>query len=479
MFASSPTLAAPDSTTHLATAWYDLHHGVPGASRFNPEVSPHPCWAFYGEVSVNECSTARWVTQIFGPKLPIANYPPPFYWILGVGELGMSVVRPSLEGDGARVLGLVACLAVLLAAAWLLRRANERSAIWSIYLLTPPVAAFLFAGANPNGWEIACALLFTSVLLYQREGIVSGTIGRGGVLSIAGAGLLVATARPISGVWTVLITATFIVWFRVWRSRRSLYRLAIATIPSVAFTLVWNSAFAAKTRSGRGTAFTIHAYFNQLASSWDDLVVKVVQLWGVLGWLDTQASGAAVVGVVLLLLYFLPTYAPSRRHRALLVSITALAFLASAAIEAAGFKLVQDSLVNTWWQGRYSLPIVVGLAMLLFSDPGRQERPGLFALAGWATVFNAYMVCLNFWRYDYGINNGYPYQFSRAAYGATHSLIVYLVVASLLGVSAVLFAANRAQRRDSDAAVSVEPELQIVNERDLAGAGHRLGGGSA
>jgi hypothetical protein len=69
--------------------------------------------------------------------------------------------------------------------------------------------------------------------------------------------------------------------------------------------------------------------------------------------------------------------------------------------------------------------------MLLFSDPDRRERPVLFALAAWVTVANAYLVCVNFWRYDYGIVNGFPHQVTTNAYGHAHMADVYSIVLSV------------------------------------------------
>ena len=466
MFLSSPTYAAPDTTIDLATGWFDIHHAIPTESESrlgnpNQNTSPYPCYAFHPNEPVTFCRLTGSVTSITASTRKITNYPPPYYWILGAAELAMSPIRVSLEGDAARAIGLLACISLLAVAARRLYRARERNAIWSIYLLTPPIAAFLFAGANPNGWEIACALFFTATLLYRRVAILSGSLTGREALSIALAGLLLTTARPTGGAWLALIAATYVVWFRIWRIRRSLYLLATAILPGIVFTLVWNSVFAINAKVGPTTSLTIDSFISQLSASWQDISEKFVELWGVLGWLDTNPSGIVVVGVALVLLYFLPTYAPTRAHQIYLVAIIALIFVVSSIIEAAGWNIVGNSQVHSWWQGRYSLPALAGLSMLLFSDPERRERPGMFALAAWVTVGNAYMICLNFWRYDYGIRNGFPVQIANGAHGPVYSIVVYLIVLVLLGTSAILFSAGRAQR---EAGVT-EPTLALSSSR--------------
>jgi hypothetical protein len=88
------------------------------------------------------------------------------------------------------------------------------------------------------------------------------------------------------------------------------------------------------------------------------------------------------------------------------------------------------------------------LSMLLFSDPDQRERPRIFALAAWVTALNAYMVCLNYWRYDYGILNGVPDQINHSAYGSVQSICVYGVALVLVAGCAALTWADKLQRVD-------------------------------
>lgn len=446
MLLSTPTFGAPDSAVNLATGWYDIHHVVPTQSRVaNLQLGytgQEPCYALHQEQSA-DCVSSPSVADITSARQRIANYPPPFYWILGVAEVAMSPLRKSLEGDAARVLGLLATLALLFWSAWRLHRARERSAIWSLYLLTPPMAAFLFAGANPNGWEIACALFFTSTLLFRREELLDGALDLRGALMVAIAALLLATARPSGGGWLVLITLTYIAWFQVWRLRRSVVMLAAAVFPGVLFSLIWNKEYGWAVKVGQPSlSLSVGSFFSQLSATFQGLPDKATEAWGVLGWLDTWPSELVVLGIVLALVYYLPTYAPTRAHRRLLVAIVGISFIASSVLEAFTWKAWPS-----WWQGRYSLTLLAGLSVLLFSDPSHRERPGLFALAGWVSIGNAYMVCLNYWRYDYGVNNGFPFQVAKSAYGLVHTTIVYFVVLVLLAIAAALFIIDRAARK--------------------------------
>jgi hypothetical protein len=441
MFASSPTMAAPDAEIHLGTAWYDIHHGfVSGATRINI-AAVGPCFDLKPQLNAS-CRTPLDAQSVLAYTGRIVYYPPPFYWVMGVGELAMSTVSSSLVGDGGRLMGLIACLSLIFLSAWRLHRARERSAIWSLYLLTPPMATFLFANANPSGWEIACAVFFAATLLLHRASLVAGTSGIRAALSIGTAGLLLSTARPDSSLWVIAIASVFVLWSRVWRSRWSMVTIVVAILPGIVLGLIWELLFPFKVQIGKpALSGSIDELISASAASVQDVFSKLPQIWGVLGWADTVPSALVLVGVLAALAYFLPTYAPTRSLRRLLVAVIAIVFSSSVVLEALGWRSFPY-----WWQGRYSLSLLAGLSMLLFSDPDRPERPRLFALAAWVTVFNAYMICLNYWRYDYGILNGLPDQIRHSAYEPVHSAGIYGIALVLAVSCVVLFLADRDQR---------------------------------
>jgi hypothetical protein len=441
MFVSSPTMAAPDAEIHLGTAWYDIHHGFVRSTARIDAVAIGPCFDLKPQLSAN-CHSPLDAQSVLAYNGRIVYYPPPFYWVMGIGELAMSTVSGGLVGDGGRLFGLIACLLLIFLAAWRLRRARERTAIWSLYLLTPPMATFVFANANPSGWEIACALFFSATLLLYRESLLEGTAGVRAALSIGIAGLLLSTSRPDSTLWMIVIAVVFCLWTRAWRVRSSMVTMFVAILPGVAVSLIWEVLFPFKVQIGK-PAFSgsIGELFSASAASVQDVFSKLPQVWGVLGWSDTVPSSLVLVGVLGMLTYFLPTYAPTRSHRRLLIAIIFVVFASSVVLEALGW-----SSFPYWWQGRYSLSLLAGLSMLLFSDPDRPERPRLFALAAWVTVFNAYMICLNYWRYDYGILNGLPDQIRHSAYEPVHSAGIYGIVLVLAVSCVVLFLADRDQR---------------------------------
>jgi hypothetical protein len=442
MFASSPTMAAPDAEIHLGTAWYDIHHGIPNTVRINVSVVG-PCYDLRPQAPA-DCRTPLGAESVLAYTGRLVNYPPPIYWVMGAGELATGAVSSSLVGDGGRLFGLLACLGLLYLAAWRLHRARERSAIWALYLLTPPMATFLFVGANPNGWEVACALFFSATLLYRRGDLLTRTSLVQAGPSIAIAGILLSTSRADGALWSILIAGVFVLWSRAWSSRGAPSPLVVALLPAIAFGVIWNAQFPYRVQIGKpAVSLSAGGLLSAMAASMQDVFSKLAQVWGVLGWADTIPSFLVLVGLIGALVYFFPTYAPTRSHRRLLVAILFIVFAASVVLEALGWRSFPY-----WWQGRYSLPLLAGLAMLLFSDPGERERPGLFALAAWVTIFNAYMICLNYWRYDYGILNGIPAQIKHAAYRPTHAVVVYGIVLVLVAGCVILFLANGAQHAD-------------------------------
>ena len=478
MFLGSPTMAVSDAEVHLGSAWYDIHHGLPITDRVNipDSASLAPCYDGAPERNAS-CQTPSGAADVSAYTGRLANYPPPFYWMLGVGELAMSAFSTGAIGDGGRLLGLVVCLTLLFLAAWSLHRAGERSAVWAVYLLLTPIAVSDFAGGNPSGWEIACALLLSATLLYRRSALASGTVGGRAVMSILFAGLLLSTSRPLSALWVIAIAVGFILWTGVWRVRKSMIVLFLALLPGVVFMVTWGLFFPSRVYVGGQVApASIHELLTSVLYSAQDVLAKADTVWGVLGWEDTHPSAFAWVALLAVLIYFLPTYAPTRSHRRMLVAIVAASFSASVVLEALGWRWLPD-----WWQGRYIDPLLVGLAMLLFSDPGRVERPGLFALAAWVTVLNTYMICMNFWRYDYGISEGFPIQTQHATFGILQSTAVYGVAALMAASCVLLAAADKALRREQLGDVEVpgehsdRPKLRGIerSHRGVASAGDR------
>jgi hypothetical protein len=455
MFVSSPTMAASDAEIHLGTAWFDIHHGLPLGSRVNDGNVVGPCYDDRPYVEAN-CHTTPEAADIQLYTGSIINYPPPWYWVMGVGEIATGTLSGGAAGDGGRVFGLIACMLLLLLAASRLHRSGERSAIWCIYLLSPPVATFLWSNGNPNGWEIACALFFSATLLFRRDALLDPSSGVRPYFAILVAGLLLSTSRPSGALWLVAISVVCTLWTGAWRVRKSMVKLVALLLPAVAVNVTWNALFPQPGRSwtfGVATGKQLSELTSALAASVQDVFEKAEGLWGILGWQDTHPSALVYVGLIAVLIYFFPTYAPSRLHRQLLIAILLIVFCASVFIEAKGW-----SAFPAWWQDRYGLPLLAGLSMFLFSDPKSRERPGIFALAAWVTILNAYMICLNYWRYDYGILNGIPIQVARSAYGNIHSATVYGVVLVLLFVSAVLFVLDRECREELN--FNPEPPLK-------------------
>jgi hypothetical protein len=446
MFVGSPTMAASDAEVHLGTAWYDIHHGFPITSRVSiPDVdSLGPCYVGAPQLSDN-CVTAPAAGEVNAYTGRLVNYPPPFYWVMGVGELAMSTVSTGAIGDGGRLFGLVACLSLLFLSAWRLHRVGERSALWSIYLLVSPIAVFDFAGGNPSGWEIACALLFTATLLYRRAALASGSLTGRASVSILIAGMLLSTSRPLSALWLVAIGLTYAIWTGVWKIRKSMIVLLLVLLPGIAANVAWNLAYPSSVYVGGQVApASVHELLTAVAYSAQDVLGKAATAWGVLGWEDTHPSAFALFALLAVLVYYVPTYAPTRSHRRLLAAIFVVTYSLSVVVEALGWRWLPD-----WWQGRYIVPLLVGMAMLLFSNPGQRERPGLFALAAWMTGLNAYMICMNLWRFDYGISEGFPIQLQHAAFGLVQSLAVYGVAAALVAACFVFAAAEKALRTEA------------------------------
>ena len=107
MFISTPPSAGPDEPTQELTAWYLSGHGLrPGSIEwFSVPVSfsVDPCFKLTGEVSAS-CATPRSTAQATVSTSRLLSYPPPYYWVVGVGQrLAASLVGIEYADVGGRL----------------------------------------------------------------------------------------------------------------------------------------------------------------------------------------------------------------------------------------------------------------------------------------------------------------------------------------------------------------------------------------
>lgn len=298
----------------------------------------------------------------------------------------------------ARAIGALAVVALVGAALVLAR--SEAARVGVVVALTP-MAFGTFATVNPSTFVIAGAVAVWSV---------AGRAGpwpRPGNWLLAAGWAAMSLSRRDGLVWAVLLVV--VLQFAMGWSSRDRWRsmgfgpqalIASSTAATVAwgvtaggvarwvavsplvlvaaeaFRPVWARARDARARAAlvaAGAALAAGAAVVALGrrpGGWDGELARLVvgktgthlvEAVGVLGWLDTPLPWLVVAGWVALVGVLAAGALQSEARRPLV----AVAVVALAVTTAWVLELLQGNTSGTYWQGRYSLPLLVGVPIVL------------------------------------------------------------------------------------------------------------------
>lgn len=316
------------------------------------------CFAFQPDNPAG-CQVLDDVTGEQRMVLATRFYPKLYYAVVGL---------PSLVLDGRaalyamRALSAAVC-AVFCAFALLAARRTARSAtVLGVVTAITPVVWFLGGTVNPNAVEITAALATWAGLVTLLDqprptaGIATGT-------AIAAATL--GVIRPVSMLWLAVIAVVVVIGTPGQRlaavlRERSIRMATIGVALVVGLQTVLTMA--------NGSLSGVDPRTAQHVDGWSALRTVIgrqgamaEQLIGQLGWLDTKLPFLVVLGwfAIVAALATLAVLHGERRQLvalgALVVACVALpVFLELRAVSSVGF----------FWQGRYTLPIAVGVPVL-------------------------------------------------------------------------------------------------------------------
>lgn len=378
---STPLGAAPDEPEHLIQAAALVRGQFDG-----PQVPVH-----YGTLSLGKIGTVRvpaWLTDVADPRritldspvcptsdscsigVPLglsstrtitsatqfSNYPPLYYLIVGSAT---SVATGTGALYGARFLAVVLDSALIALGLYLLARYHRRSALVGALIALTPTVLFFGSVVNSSGMEISAgfAAWCGGLCIVAAEEIPRPLIA---LTSLAFLALILC--RPTSWVTALVILVVLGVlsgWHRV-RERAHVLRplwvtLIVALAIAACFLLIGG------TPSLLGIA--AHPPLSRAGSVWLTLRLMSGQLRqtiGVFGWLDVLAPTWVIVvwvaSLVALVAYALIVSPQARRALPLLaVAIFAYPFI---------FETPRLNEVGPYWQGRYWLPLAVGLPLI-------------------------------------------------------------------------------------------------------------------
>ena len=289
-----------------------------------------------------------------------ARYNPVYYFVVGLPSLVL----------GNRHLVLAMRLVSAALSAWMLTWAltsagltrHPRVSIAALLFGLTPMAVFMAASVNPNGLEVtaAAAAWVNALLLARRAG--PPELRRLLVRRAAIAASVVLLMRSLSPLWIAIIVLVVLASV-VGASARNLFRRDVVpwfalVIGVGVLALVW--IVVAKSLQISQLEEPVHWSFGRRWSLvWQYLPTRLDQELGVFGWGDTPLPRVyyPVWGVLCAVGFAAALVLVRWRDRIALVLVAAAAIFVPLLIEAAEFN--SDGLV---WQGRYSLPVSVGVA---------------------------------------------------------------------------------------------------------------------
>jgi hypothetical protein len=334
----------------------------------------------------------------------VLNYPPPYYWVVGIGErLAASLAGIEYADIGGRLASFILNFGALLLLSLYMRR---RSQWWGTLLLlvSTPMAVFIGIVVNPNGWETTCGLVMAAVLseaVWSRQSLASDAWPKTTTLILVAASLALSLARPLGFIWASGLTVSA---FALAPSihRRSLLRVACAVAPGIVLGMLWTLAhptFASSSPNGTATVPPPVLYYAAwFALSLLYLPLRICQMFGWLGWLDTPPPIPLFL-VDILAWGALLIRLPSIRRAAIMCGIFGIVILPSA-LEAIGWAAWP-----VWWQGRYTLPFALGFVLLWLLRSGHLIPRTISIVSGISLFSLGLMVWINAVRYDFGLNN--------------------------------------------------------------------------
>ena len=334
------------------------------------------------------------------------RYEPAYYAVVG-WPLHWA---PTVKGVyAARAVNAVVCtllLTIALAATGIGRRGRSW---WRLGLLVAftPFVLYIGTGINPSSWEICAAVAaWAGVLRLCADGVARRALVTATTVSAA----MLAISRPLAPLWLALIGAVAVAvtpWPRLralLRSRAVQVGLAVTGVSCVA-SLLWTVA---QTNASFDSQPSRHplAFGTAFARSFDLLPRRLEELIAVFGWNDVPVPLLTVVvwAALAALLVAGALWRGRGRGRWTLLALAVLTVLIPALVEAH-----LATRIGMIWQGRYTLPLAVGVPLLAGHvlsarttavTPPRWLLPTAAALAGVAQVA-AFVWALR--RYEHGV----------------------------------------------------------------------------
>lgn len=377
-----PLMASPDEPSHVVRAAAVARGQLSGTANDAPQSTERPGVGtlvrlpsdFAAATALPNCfafdrdQPADCQDELPAPGTDVlvetfaGQYPPLYYALVGWPSLFLAA-GPSIVA--MRLVSAAVSAALLTWAAFRLSTVRgNRAGLWGLAVAVTPMCLFLAGTVNPAGLEVSAAIAFWAACLamVSRDGPVSTAA----LVQAVVAGAVLINVRATGPVWALAIVVVVLLaaprgrWREILRlpsARWAGAGTAVAVLASVGWLATHGSVV---------TTRGLYPQFGDLTTALlgilGDGFAYLQNMIGDFGWLDAPAPPLTFVGwYVALGALLLPALAaprPGRQRAALGLLI--------AGVAAAPIILQLPTIVDTGliWQGRYALPIAVGVPML-------------------------------------------------------------------------------------------------------------------
>ena len=369
-----PVLGGGATFVEVSARWERLDH-MPGCFAFHPEIPADCAGELDGPTGDKDVRTRAGIT------------PPFFHGMVGAPMHFMSTL------DGfylSRLIGSLVAAGMVATALTLAAAARSWFLVGAVLVSWTPMAAFLSGVINPSSLEISAAtLLWVSGLLLVRPEGVPEWLQRRLVWFFAGAAIPFVLTRQPSPILLACIVAVLVVaapWARVRAliADRRIWLPAGLVAAAAVGAVVW--LLANPLGPGGDTAVVVYGRRDMITVPLRRLDIIYEQMIGVFGWLDTRPPSFVRLGwsAVIALVVVLGVAVGPRRLAVATGAATVVSLCFYVGLE--GSLLRQTGPV---FQGRYLLPLAMGIVMLAGrgvdeSAPERRRRllPALGVVVG-------------------------------------------------------------------------------------------------
>jgi hypothetical protein len=419
MFTSSPVSAGADETRHQATAWYVWEHlstptvgDSPNVTAGPPELVPaslvaNPCYQFRTSAGAGCLPPLSTMGQVVITR-SVMNYPPPYYLVVGLGQTLAAGAGNQFAAIGGRVAsGLLNLLALLCLGFAVRRRFPD---IWRyLLILATPTAVFYWVVVNPSGWEVTSAIILAAALaqtLWGSDAAHGVTPIRGrSYLPVVLAAVALCLARPIGFIWAGGLAVSALLLSPVRPTRPTVFATFKAMVPGILVGVLWilthpNPA-GKPTPDWQSLPLTAGNLLSWFAQSIARFPYHLRDVFGYLGW-DTPMPDVLYMVCLIAWIVLLSRLAYVDRVSRIAALVGLAGFLVVPSLIEAAFWRDWPA----WWQGRYTMPFILGFVLLVLLRSGLHVRREVAVLSGVSLLSLGAMVWLNLMRYSFGLGDG-------------------------------------------------------------------------